>query len=99
MRRRHGRYAGGGHLTRRNDPTWGTSDEAERANADTFHFANCTPQHLRFNETAKYWQGVDPRCRLRDFGRHYRRHRYPQINFTTLVAKRTSLRHYSYGGI
>jgi hypothetical protein len=38
----------------------------------------------------------DPRCRLRDFGRHYQRHRYPQINFTTLVAKRTSAR---VGGI
>jgi hypothetical protein len=41
----------------------------------------------------------DPRCRLRDFSRHHHRHRYPQINFNTLVAKRTSLRHYSYGGI
>jgi hypothetical protein len=33
------------------------------------------------------------------FGRHHHRHRYSQINLTTLVAKRTSLRHYSYGAI
>ena len=48
-----------GHLTRRTDPTWGTPTEAERANADTFHFTNCSPQHFRFNQTAKYWQGIE----------------------------------------
>jgi endonuclease G len=32
---------------------------AERANADTFHFTNCSPQHFRFNQTAKYWQGLE----------------------------------------
>lgn len=49
-----------GHLTRRNDPTWGpTAVEAERANADTFHFTNCTPQHFRFNQSAEYWQGIE----------------------------------------
>ncbi len=48
-----------GHLTRRSDPTWGTPEEAMRANADTFHFTNCTPQHWRFNESAEYWQGVE----------------------------------------
>jgi endonuclease G, mitochondrial len=48
-----------GHLTRRMDPNWGTPEEAERANADTYHFTNCTPQHFRFNESTKYWQGVE----------------------------------------
>lgn len=48
-----------GHLTRRTDPTWGTAQQAERANADTFHFSNCSPQHFRFNQTAKFWQGVE----------------------------------------
>ncbi|MEO1118999.1 MAG: DNA/RNA non-specific endonuclease [Pseudomonadota bacterium] len=48
-----------GHLTRRNDPTWGTKTEAERANADTFHFTNCSPQQWRFNQTAAFWQGIE----------------------------------------
>jgi endonuclease G len=52
-------YFDRGHLTRRTDPTWGTNDEAERANADTFHWTNCSPQHFRFNEKAKYWQGAE----------------------------------------
>lgn len=52
-------YFDRGHLTRRNDPTWGTAEDCERANADTFHFTNCTPQHFRFNQTAQYWQGAE----------------------------------------
>jgi endonuclease G len=48
-----------GHLTRRMDPNWGSPEDAERANADTYHFTNCTPQHFRFNETTKFWQGVE----------------------------------------
>jgi endonuclease G len=52
-------YFDRGHLTRRTDPTWGTDEEAERANADTFHFTNCSPQHFRFNQSAKYWQGAE----------------------------------------
>lgn len=52
-------YFDRGHLTRRADPTWGAIPEAERANADTFHFTNCSPQHFRFNQSAKYWQGVE----------------------------------------
>jgi endonuclease G len=52
-------YFDRGHLTRRTDPTWGTPAEAERANADTFHFTNCSPQHFRFNQTAKFWQGAE----------------------------------------
>jgi endonuclease G len=53
-------YFDRGHLTRRTDPTWGTTnEEAERANADTFHFTNCSPQHFRFNQSAKFWQGAE----------------------------------------
>ncbi len=53
------RYFDRGHLTRRTDPTWGTPAEAERANADTFHFTNAAPQHFRFNQTTRFWQGVE----------------------------------------
>ena len=42
-----------GHLTRRMDPNWGTEEQAERANADTYHFTNCSPQHFRFNEATR----------------------------------------------
>ena len=52
-------YFDRGHLTRRTDPTWGTEKQAERANADTYHFTNCSPQHFRFNQTTKYWQGAE----------------------------------------
>jgi endonuclease G len=52
-------YFDRGHLTRRTDPTWGSQEEVERANADTFHFTNCSPQHFRFNESAVYWQGLE----------------------------------------
>jgi endonuclease G len=36
-----------GHLVRRLDPVWG--EDAERANEDTFHFTNCSPQHTKLN--------------------------------------------------
>ncbi len=37
-----------GHLVRREDPNWG--DTAVQANADTFHFTNCSPQMGAFNQ-------------------------------------------------
>ncbi|MPQ87136.1 DNA/RNA non-specific endonuclease [Pseudomonas sp. MAFF 730085] len=40
-----------GHLVRRQDPNWG--EEAKTANADTFHFTNCSPQMSAFNQ--KTW--------------------------------------------
>ena len=46
-----------GHLTRRNDPTWGP--DANRANLDPFHFTNCSPQHWKFDELIEFWQGVE----------------------------------------
>jgi endonuclease G len=48
-----------GHLVRRQDPAWDTPTVAQRANADTFHFTNCTPQEARFNERATYWAGIE----------------------------------------
>jgi endonuclease G len=41
-----------GHLVRRLDAAWGRSLlEAKRANDDTFHFTNCSPQHEIFNRS------------------------------------------------
>jgi endonuclease G len=48
-----------GHLVRRVDPNWGYSYDARKANADTFHFTNCTPQQWAFNEQVKYWAGIE----------------------------------------
>jgi endonuclease G len=52
-------YFDRGHLTRREDPNWGSTAEAVRANADTFHLTNCTPQNWFFNESTQLWQGVE----------------------------------------
>ena len=42
-----------GHIVRREDNAWGeTEQEMEFANADTFHWTNCTPQHEAFNQSA-----------------------------------------------
>ena len=38
-----------GHLVRRMDPAWGSDQTAIAADADTFHFTNCTPQLGFFN--------------------------------------------------
>jgi endonuclease G len=49
-----------GHLVRRLDPAWGTSDAAVKAaNDDTFHFTNCTPQHHAFNAGKTLWAGLE----------------------------------------
>jgi len=37
-----------GHLVRRLDPVWG--EGAEKANDETFHFTNCSPQHSKLNQ-------------------------------------------------
>jgi endonuclease G len=43
-----------GHLVRRADAAWGeTEEEARLANDDTFHFANCSPQHEVYNQSTK----------------------------------------------
>ena len=49
-----------GHLVRRLDPAWGSSDEAAKiANDDTFHFTNCSPQHRDFNQNTTTWAGLE----------------------------------------
>lgn len=44
-----------GHLVRRLDPVWGK--QALRADADTFHFTNCAPQHEHFNR--REWHALE----------------------------------------
>lgn len=47
-----------GHLVRRLDPAWGSSDsEAARGEADSFHFSNCTPQVPKLNK--QWWAKVE----------------------------------------
>ncbi|MEP0913096.1 DNA/RNA non-specific endonuclease [Leptolyngbya sp. GB1-A1] len=46
-----------GHLVRRLDPVWGS--QARRANDDSFHFTNCSPQHAKFNQGQDLWQGLE----------------------------------------
>lgn len=49
-----------GHLVRRLDATWGTSEAAAKEHGDdTFHFTNCTPQFFKFNQGAKLWLGLE----------------------------------------
>ncbi|QDT50542.1 Nuclease precursor [Symmachiella dynata] len=49
-----------GHLVRRLDPAWGRTDAIiKRANDDTFHFTNCSPQHSRFNQGKNLWAGLE----------------------------------------
>jgi endonuclease G len=46
-----------GHMVRRLDPAWGSATTAKRAADDTFHFTNCCPQLLRFNQ--HLWQNIE----------------------------------------
>ncbi|RIJ69424.1 DNA/RNA non-specific endonuclease [Nakamurella silvestris] len=48
-----------GHLTRREDPCWGTQAEAEEANSDTFYFTNAAPQVATFNQSKSLWRGLE----------------------------------------
>lgn len=46
-----------GHLVRRDDVVWGTSfSEMQKANGDTYHVTNCSPQTAAFNRSL---DGVD----------------------------------------
>ena len=46
-----------GHLVRRDDVVWGTSfAEMQKANGDTYHVTNCSPQTAAFNRASR---GVD----------------------------------------
>lgn len=50
-------YFSRGHLTRRQDPDWGTQELARRADADTFHVTNAAPQVQAFN--AGLWGRIE----------------------------------------
>lgn len=58
-RYRLGRIFHRGHMVRRLDPCWGSDRIALRAEADTLHFTNCTPQVGRFNSGQTLWQGIE----------------------------------------
>src|SRR5262249_3851455 len=43
-----------GHLSRREDLQWGADPtEAKRNGDDSFHYTNCAPQHVAFNQNRK----------------------------------------------
>jgi len=42
-----------GHIARRADLVWGSDDEAEQGNGDSFYFTNITPQLDTFNQSTK----------------------------------------------
>ena len=43
-----------GHIVRREDVAWGkTFDTLRRANGDTYHVTNCSPQVAQFNQSAR----------------------------------------------
>ena len=54
-----------GHLVRRLDPVWGKN--SSKANEDTFHFTNCSPQHKNLNQ--KTWLNLEDYI-LKNAGRH-----------------------------
>jgi|GEM_PF-3353068 len=44
-----------GHLVRRVDPCWGVPEVANQAEAETFRWVNCTPQHNKLNRNGGVW--------------------------------------------
>jgi endonuclease G, mitochondrial len=50
-----------GHIARRGDLLWGTREEAEQANRDSFFFTNITPQLDDFNQSGQHglWGEVE----------------------------------------
>jgi endonuclease G, mitochondrial len=50
-----------GHLTRRQDPLWGKDDVIRRANTDTFHVTNRSPQIGYFNMGTRHKAEAKPK--------------------------------------
>lgn len=50
-------YFSRGHMTRRQDPNWGSEALARQADADTFHATNAAPQVQGFN--GGLWGGIE----------------------------------------
>lgn len=48
-----------GHMVRREDPNWGSDEEAQQANDDTFHYVNAAAQHSLLNQGKSLWQGLE----------------------------------------
>ncbi|WP_293742064.1 DNA/RNA non-specific endonuclease [uncultured Pedobacter sp.] len=48
-----------GHIIRRVDPCWGDKETCERADAETFNWANCTPQHKLLNQKKGIWYELE----------------------------------------
>ncbi|SDO04392.1 endonuclease G [Cryobacterium flavum] len=48
-----------GHLVRRQDPVWGDTTTARRANYDTFAYTNAAPQAATFNQSKQLWLGLE----------------------------------------
>ncbi len=46
-----------GHMTRREDPVWGSEGDASKGNSDSMHVTNATPQMQPFN--AGIWLGLE----------------------------------------
>lgn len=46
-----------GHMTRREDPIWGSEEEAHQGNRDSMHYTNVTPQMQMFNSPV--WLGLE----------------------------------------
>ncbi|MFD1158182.1 DNA/RNA non-specific endonuclease [Roseovarius aestuarii] len=48
-----------GHMVRRFATNWGTEDEAKRANLDSYHYTNASPQHASLNRSRAKWLGLE----------------------------------------
>jgi endonuclease G, mitochondrial len=48
-----------GHIVRRVDPCWGGQEIGNQAEADTFHWVNCTPQHKKLNQRGGIWYQLE----------------------------------------
>lgn len=48
-----------GHMVRRHATNWGTEAEAKRANLDSYHYTNASPQHRALNRSHAQWLGLE----------------------------------------
>ncbi|WP_299843990.1 DNA/RNA non-specific endonuclease [uncultured Roseovarius sp.] len=48
-----------GHMVRRFATNWGTEEEARRANLDSYHYTNASPQHSGLNRSRAKWLGLE----------------------------------------
>jgi endonuclease G len=56
---------------RRVDPVWGKQSLAKRANDDTFHYTNCSPQHKNFNEQGGVWFNLEQHVQKQAKGQRF----------------------------